>query len=86
MVKGHDWPTFAGNSSFVWPNTDPVHFAVQTLRPGLWTHSADTNHRFEVPRSYSPHAVMNAKLSRYVGISVVGPLVDECAHSVCLDR
>lgn len=79
MIKSDDWPALVPLPP-PRSNTDPVHLAVQSVRPGFRPMAAHADDRLKVPRSYTAHAVMDAELPGHVRVAVVGSLVDERAH------
>jgi len=82
VVKADDRPALACGRLLVRPDANPVHFAVESVPPGFQAETTHANDRLEVPRSHQTHTIEDAELPRDVGVPMMRPLVDECAHRV----
>jgi hypothetical protein len=64
-------------------DSDPRQLAGNSVPLRLLSYSPDANHSIEMPVTNFSHAIVIAKDSCLrIGIAAVGPLVDQCSHSI----
>ena len=76
-------PYRAGGLTFTGADTDPVYFESYVLRVGPWTLSADSDYGIEGQTPDTTHAIVNTENSRFVGITLVGSLVNQRIQWFC---
>jgi hypothetical protein len=82
VVERHFRPALAGDRCFVRPYPDPVDLAGDPVALSLGTNAANADDSVVVSVPDCPHAVTNPEAAILVGVTAVGPLIDQYLHDV----
>jgi hypothetical protein len=77
VVERDQGATQAAHGSLVWADPNPVDLASHPVSAGFGANTANSNDSAEVTGPNCPHAVMDPEATFLVGVTVVGPLVDQ---------